>query len=228
MAASSPQSATASSRPTLIYILGAPGADKGSLCAPLSEQLANVWHLSTGDYLRSILVQDPSQDISQSFGGLDRDMSSRLMQQRQLLPSETIVSIVDTALRAISGVASDHGVHSPIILVDGFPRSLEADVMADACWGAAHRVLFFDCPRQLTEARFLNRRRSTDDSVEIFRTRCDEFERLNGDILAMYSGIVVRVNTETDNGETWDGLPDRVSVLMESLGATKRDTSHEM
>ena len=114
------------------------------------------------------------------------------------------------------------------MLVDGFPRSLESASLADARWDAPRVVLFFDCPRELAEARFLNRKRSSDDSVEIFRRRYDEFEELNVEIMESYSDIVVRVNTTTGmHGETWDRLHDRVSALMEELGGTKVGTSHE-
>ena len=200
MAAPMLQPTKQSSMPSLIYILGGPGVGKGSLCTPLPKEFTNVYHLSVGDHLRDLQAQDSSQSTPQSFGGLDYETFSTLMQQRQLLPTETIVSIVDTALRVIADTAAASGVSNPIVLVDGFPRSVESASLA----------------------RFLNRQRSSDDSVKIFRMRFDEFEKLNGEILEMYSDIVLRVNTTTEtHGETWDGLRGKVGVLMEELGGTK-------
>jgi adenylate kinase family enzyme len=149
------------------------------------------------------------------------------MQQRQLLPTENIISIVGAALRAISNTATARGIRSPIVLVDGFPRSLESAASADAHWGPPFRVLFFDCPRELAEARFLKRRRSADDSAEVFRKRYDEFERLNGEIMEIYKDIVVRVDTETEIDESWEGLHDGVSEFMEELGGIKGGAKHE-
>jgi adenylate kinase family enzyme len=149
------------------------------------------------------------------------------MQQRQLLPTETIVTIVGAALRAISNAAAASGLRNPIILVDGFPRSLESAAMADARWGAPQTVLFFDCPRELAEVRFLKRKRSVDDNVEIFRKRYNEFERLKGEIMEMYKDTVARVDTETGIDESWEGLHDSVSELMEQLGGIKGGVSHE-
>ena len=225
MAATVPQPIIWSSKPALIYILGGPGVGKGSLCIPLPKQFTNVYHLSVGDHLRDLLTQDSSPSTSQSFGGLDHGTFSTLMQQRQLLPTETIVSIVENALGTIANTAAASGVSNQIVLVDGFPRSLESAVLANARWGMPRHVLFFDCPRELAEARFLNRKRSSDDSEEVFRMRHDEFERLNGEIMAMYGDIVVRVCTETGIGETWDGLHDRISALMKELGGTKSGVS---
>jgi len=221
MAALVPQPTIGPSKPALIYILGGPGVGKGSLCTPLPKQFTNIYHLSVGDHLRELLAQDSSTSTTQSFGGLDHGTFSMLMQQRQLLPTETIVSIVENALSAIANTAAASGISNPIILVDGFPRSLESAALANARWGMPRNVLFFDCPRELAEARFLNRKRSSDDSAEVFQKRYDEFERLNGEIMEMYGDIVVRVDTETRMGETWDGLHGRVSVLMEELGGTK-------
>lgn len=124
MAAPVSQSITGSSKAALIYILGGPGVGKGSLCTPLTKQFANFYHLSVGDHLRDLLTQDSSPNTSQVFGGLDHATFSTLMQQRQLLPTETIVSIVESALGAISKTAAANEVSHPIILVDGFPRSL--------------------------------------------------------------------------------------------------------
>lgn len=82
-------------------------------------------------------------------------------------------------------------------------------------------VIFFESHRELAEARFLNHKRSLDDSVEIFQVGYDGFERLNGEIMEIYSDIILRVNTTAGMGETWDGLHDRVSALMEKLSGIK-------
>ena len=214
MAATMLQPTTGLSKPSLIYILGGPGVGKGSLCTPLPQQFTNVYHISVGDHLRELMAQNSSQTTPQPLGGLDHETFVTLMQQRQLLPTETIVSIVGAALRAISNAAAASEISNPIVLVDGFPRSLESAVLADARWGPPQAVLFFDCPRKLAEARFLKRRRSTDDSVEVFRKRYEEFERLNGEIMTMYKDVVVRVDTETGIDESWECLHDRVSELM--------------
>ena len=227
MASPMPQPSTKPSKPRLIYILGGPGVGKGSLSVPLANQFTNVYHLSVGDHLRDLLTQDNSQSTSQSLGGLEYEAFSTLMQQRQLLPTETIVSIVDAALKSIYDTASASKVSKPIILVDGFPRSRESAVLADARWGAPHLALLFHCPREQAEARFLTCGRSADDSAEVFRKRYDEFERLNGEVVDMYRDTLIRVDTETLPWESWDRLHDKVGQLMKDLGGTESKVSHE-
>lgn len=48
----SPLDASAAKKPSIIYILGAPGAGKGTLCSSFTQHYANVYHLSIGDHLR--------------------------------------------------------------------------------------------------------------------------------------------------------------------------------
>jgi UMP-CMP kinase len=204
-------------KPTLIYVIGAPGAGKGTLCTLLAKCFTNIHHLSVGDHLRSLL----ELNAQQTFGGLPAEQLSRLLQLRSLLPPGTIISIIDDAVKAI-GKAAEGNSETQIVLVDGFPRTPGSAPLAQLEWGDPKMVLFFDCPRALAEARFIERRRAEDDSVEVFRGRYDEFERLNKPILEFYGDKVVRIGTETDTEVTWETLKGRVRGLLDELGASER------
>jgi UMP-CMP kinase len=204
-------------KPTLIYVIGAPGAGKGTLCALLAKNFTNIHHLSVGDHLRRLL----ELNAEQTFGGLPAEQISRLLQLRSLLPPGTIISIIDDAVKAI-GKAAEGNSETQIVLVDGFPRTPGSAPLAQLEWGDPKMVLFFDCPRALAEARFIEHRRAEDDSVEVFRGRYDEFERLNKPILEFYGDKVVRIGTETDTEVTWETLKGRVRGLLSELGASER------
>lgn len=189
---------------TIIYVLGAPGAGKGTICPLLAQNYANTYHLSIGDHLRSLLDLEPSTTTAATFGGLGRSDFSTRMQRRELLPAKTLISIATNAINSIVQRASTDCVNKPTILVDGFPRSLESAKLADDALGAPHKVLFFDLPREIAEARFLDRKRSADDGRDVFAMRYAEFERLNGLIIERYSDRVVRVGTELGTENTWE------------------------
>lgn len=148
------------------------------------------------------------------------------MQEHKLLPADAIVAITAQAVRDIVEAAADGGgQQQATILLDGFPRSADAAEWALRSWGAPTAVLFFDCPRMLAEVRFLQRRRSADDSVEVFRARYDEFAKLNGELLAKYGDNVVQIGTETESDETWERLQaqmERVAQRAWSNGEHKR------
>ncbi|KAM0694650.1 hypothetical protein Q7P36_005006 [Cladosporium allicinum] len=204
-------------KPTLIYVIGAPGAGKGTLCALLTKHFTNIHNLSVGDHLRGLL----ELNAQQTFGGLPAEQLRRLLQLRSLLPPATVVSIVDDAVKAIGKATADES-ETPTVLVDGFPRDPKSAPPAKLKWGDPSMVLFFDCPRALAEVRFLERRRAEDDSVEVFRGRYDEFELLNEPILKFYGDKVVRIGTESDTEVTWETLKGRVRGLLGELGASER------
>jgi adenylate kinase family enzyme len=205
-------------KPTIIYVVGAPGAGKGTLCARLAKHYTNIHHLSVGDHLRSLIKLNDQH----TFCGLSVGQLRAQLQLRSLLPPATIVAIVDEAVNNIHKTAADDAGTS-IVLVDGFPRDPKSIPLAQPKSGDPVRVLFFDCPRDLAEARFLERRRSADDSVEIFRGRYDEFERLNKPILEFYVDKVVRVGTDTDTEVTWENLMAEVGGFLGELGAIERE-----
>lgn len=214
----SSQSPIFSNSPTsqsLIYVLGAPGAGKGTLCKLLASTYKNIHHLSMGDHLRSLISQtSPTQT---SLGGMDHAEVSARLQRHELLPANTIVAITRKAIEDIienlpSTPNDSPGNHT--ILIDGFPRSPESAKIADITFGKPDKVLFFDCPREIAEERFLKRRRSVDDGVEVFARRYAEFERLNGDILGLYGGWIVRVGTDGETEESWEILKGIVGGIV--------------
>jgi len=206
-------------KPSLIYVIGAPGAGKGTLCTLLAKHFTNIHHLSVGDHLRSLL----ELNAQQTFGGLPAEELGKLLQLRSLLPPATIISIIDDAVNNIRKAAAG-GSGVPIILVDGFPRCPESAPLAQLKWGAPSKVLYFDCPRAVAEARFSERRRSEDDSVEVFRQRYDEFEPLNGHVVEFYGDKAMRIGTETSTEMTWEILMAAVRGLLGELGASESET----
>lgn len=221
----SPHPTEETPKPPFIYILGAPGAGKGTLCALLAKHFTNIHHFSVGDHLRALQTLEPAQITEQTFGGLAFEEFDKLMQERTSLQAENIIAIVDTALHDIARKASDSGTGLLVVLIDGFPRSPESAELANYSWGLPKTVFFFDCPRHLAEQRFLSRKRSVDDSVEIFRARYDKFEDLNGGIMELYGEAVVRVGTETGTEDTWEVLKTVASGLLKGLGSVERTES---
>lgn len=217
-----PQSSTSNKSPTspyLIYVLGAPGAGKGTLCTLLAKTYKNIHHISLGDHLRSLLSPEALLTASpETFGGLDYVDFSARMQRRELLPATNIVAITRKAVEnLISSIPSGEKGMKQIVLIDGFPRSPSSAQLADITLGRPAKVLSFDCPREIAQERFLKRRRSVDDGLEVFETRCDEFERLNGEILGLYGEVVFRVGTEKGVEETWEALRGDVGGILEGV-----------
>ncbi|RSL83733.1 hypothetical protein CDV31_016797 [Fusarium ambrosium] len=187
---------------TVIFVLGAPGAGKGTLCKRLARDYG-FRHLSVGDLLRAVVkAPDANQAVVDC------------VQKGELLGSDLLMSILKPQVQNANDTRP--------ILLDGFPRQLDQAKLFEDVYGHAHLVLFFDCPRNLAEERVVTRQAGRDgDDMDTFRRRYGEFLQLNPPVLAHYAagGRLVIVNTSTDTETTY-------AKLMEILLAEERWTWH--
>lgn len=106
----------------IFILLGPPGAGKGTVASRLVP-LMEAEHLSTGDLLRSAALDRESS--------LGRQVAS-LMSRGELVPDQTMTSILGHALRRLSAEK---------ILLDGFPRTtVQARMLEEELAGINGRV----------------------------------------------------------------------------------------
>jgi UMP-CMP kinase len=146
-----------SSKPKVLFVLGGPGAGKGTQCTKLSEEYG-LSHISAGDCLREEVASGSSMGA----------MISGYIKEGKIVP----VSVtVDLLRKKIENTACNR------FLIDGFPRNAENmqgwnDVMSDVC--DLEGVMFIDCPEEKMEKRLLSRGLTsgrTDDNIESARKR---------------------------------------------------------
>lgn len=168
-------------RLTLIEpISGAPGSGKGTLCRKLCTSYGYA-HLSVGDHLRE-LVNSKSEVLGD-------DMMHRI-ERCELLHVDDLLPILQTAIRRLETDGAG------VILMDGFPRRIEQLKVKGGDTLRPHLVLFFDCPRDIAEKRYLTRALPGRDSdLKVFTRRYEEFARMNPPLVQEYaeSGILLTV-----------------------------------
>lgn len=96
-----------------------------------------------------------------------------------------------------------------ILLLDGFPRDISQIKLTGMSDDDDEKeeegleflqpdlVLFFDCPGEIAQRRYLSRGiPGRDVDVNIFERRFEEFERLNGEVVEEFEkrGILIRVS----------------------------------
>lgn len=95
-----------------------------------------------------------------------------------------------------------------ILLLDGFPRDISQIKLTGMSDDDDEKeegveflqpdlVLFFDCPGEIAQRRYLSRGLpGRDVDVRIFERRFEEFERLNGEVVEEFEkrGILIRVS----------------------------------
>lgn len=140
----------------VIFVLGGPGAGKGTQCERLVEQFDFV-HLSAGDLLREERARPES-----AVG----DVIRKHIREGTIVPMEITTSLLQTAMQA--------AMPKKKFLIDGFPRNIEQGIAFEeqVCPGRA--VLFFDCKEDVLIERLLGRGLSSgrdDDNIESIRKR---------------------------------------------------------
>ncbi|KAL7542719.1 hypothetical protein ACHAWF_007232 [Thalassiosira exigua] len=161
----------------VVFVLGGPGAGKGTQCELLSKNLG--WaHLSAGDLLRAERKKEGSELA---------DVINANISAGKIVPSEITVTLIKNAmeeLRAEKGQTK--------FLIDGFPRS-EGNVNA---WkevvgekANVESVLFFECPEDILTSRLLERAKTSgrvDDSIDVIRKRFVTYRDESMPIIEMY------------------------------------------
>lgn len=179
--------------PEVVFVLGAPGAGKGTQCSLISNEFGFV-HLSAGDLLR-----EERQRPGSEYG----EMIEEKIRNGEIVPVEVTCSLIHKAMLK-SGKTQ--------FLIDGFPRNKDnlegwQKVMSDKA--KLLFVLFFECSRELCTQRCLNRGAAgsgrSDDNLESLKKRFNTYLNDTMPIIEHYDaqGLVRRVNSENPPEEVF-------------------------
>lgn len=152
--------------PNVVFVLGGPGAGKGTMCELAESQLG--WtHLSTGDLLRA----------KREAGGPMAEVIEKHIAVGQLAPDDIVVKLLAEEMERVTRTTGRTN-----FLLDGFPRSLSN---MEAWYGIFGReaelpkMLYFECPYDVLEKRILGRAKYSgrgDDNIEVVKIRFDTFK----------------------------------------------------
>ncbi|CAE7617867.1 CMPK, partial [Symbiodinium pilosum] len=181
-------------KPAVVFVLGGPGAGKGTQCARISETFGYL-HLSAGDLLREERSRPGSE-----YG----ELIQNYIKEGQLVPVEITVKLIKQAMEK-------HGWAQGKFLIDGFPRSFDnmdgwSRVMGDAV--DVQFALFFDCSEAVMEARILERGKTSgraDDNAEAIRKRLRTFKEESMPVVEHLKskGLLRQVQCEKAVEEVW-------------------------
>lgn len=156
------------------FVLGGPGAGKGTQCAKIVEKFGYV-HLSAGDLLREERAK-PGSEYGELIEGHIKNGT--------IVPVEITCSLLERAMKN-SGKEN--------FLIDGFPRNqnnLEGwnKQMGDKV--NLKFVLFFKCPLEVCTQRCLDRGAAgsgrSDDNMESLKKRFDTYMNATMPIINHY------------------------------------------
>ncbi|KAJ6446250.1 uridylate kinase [Purpureocillium lavendulum] len=192
---------------TVIFVLGGPGAGKGTQCANLVSK-HGFTHLSAGDLLRAEQERPGSQ-----FGDLIRDY----IKNGLIVPMEVTVQLLENAM---TDALAKGGSSKGRFLIDGFPRKMDQAHKFEEAVCPAKLVLFYDCPEDVMEKRLLERGKTSgrsDDNAESIRKRFRTFIETSMPVVDYYEkeGKVIKVDATAAPDKVFANTEKR---LTERLG----------
>jgi UMP-CMP kinase len=170
---------------TVLFVLGGPGAGKGTQCANLVRDY-NFTHLSAGDLLRAEQQREGSE-----FGDLIRNY----IKDGLIVPMEVTIQLLENAMQ---DVVSKEPSKKGKFLIDGFPRKMDQALKFEEAVCPSKFVLFFDCPEAEMQRRLLERGKTsgrTDDNAESIQKRFKVFVETSMPVVDYFEadGRVVKV-----------------------------------
>lgn len=190
-------------KPKVIFVLGGPGAGKGTQCSKIVQRFDFV-HLSAGDLLREERAREGSE-----VGALIEDY----IRNGKIVPVEVTCSLLEAAMKKS---------HKNKFLIDGFPRNQDN---LDG-WNKQMSekvdfkfVLFFNCSEEVCVNRCLSRGQSgsgrSDDNMESLKKRIQTYNNDSLPIIKHFEGIgkVKQIDASPSSDEVFSKVEE---VFIES------------
>ncbi|KAF9969555.1 hypothetical protein BGZ73_008052 [Actinomortierella ambigua] len=158
---------------TVVFVLGGPGAGKGTQCANLVRDFGFV-HLSAGDLLRAEQERPGSQ-----YG----ELIKTYIKEGKIVPHIVTIALLENAMLE-SGQKR--------FLIDGFPRKMDQALEFERVVVPSKFILFFECPEEVMLQRLLKRGETSgrsDDNIESIRKRFRTFTETSMPVIDHYSSL---------------------------------------
>jgi len=187
---------------TVVYILGGPGAGKGTQSAHLVSDYGFT-HLSAGDLLREEQGREGSE-----YGELIKSY----IKEGLIVPMEVTVKLLENAMRA---KLDNDGKGR--FLIDGFPRKMDQAMFFEQAVCPSACTVFLDCPEEVMRKRLLHRGLTSgraDDNEESIVKRFRTFVETSMPVVNYFEeeDRVVKVGADKEEGEVYAGV---IKVLAE-------------
>lgn len=147
---------------SVIFVLGGPGAGKGTQCSLLVKEQGFV-HLSAGDLLRA-----EQQRKGSKYG----ELIAQYIKEGTIVPQEITIALLEQAIK------DKYSTGATRFLVDGFPRKMDQALTFEQQIAKSSFTLFFECPENVMLDRLLERGKTsgrTDDNIESIKKRFRTF-----------------------------------------------------
>lgn len=195
----------------VVYVLGGPGAGKGTQCHRLVEEF-RFEHLSAGDLLRE---EQNKKDSPYA------QMIQTYIREGIIVPMEVTIKLLENSMKkALESRAGEPGWEDGRgrFLIDGFPRKMDQALKFDETVCLASLVLYFDCDEDTMLKRLLERGKTSgreDDNVESIKKRFVVYKEQTKPVIEHYGkvGKVATVDSKPSVDVVYGNARQAVSLL---------------
>jgi adenylate kinase family enzyme len=189
----------------VVFCVGGPGSGKGTICGALCKQSPNLKHVSSGDLLRKEIAKGSELGL----------MVQKKIENGELISASIVMGLLESMVSSSS---------SSVILLDGFPRSMENVHDFLSLYQNVESILYFQCGDEEMIRRIVERgKRSgrSDDNAETAKKRIAVFKEQSTEPIKYVEELgVPRINVDT-----LQSIEHNVSKLLEiPLFAPERKT----
>lgn len=188
---------------SVVFVLGGPGAGKGTQCAKLVNDYHFV-HLSAGDLLRAERQREGSK-----YG----ELISHYIKEGLIVPQEVTVALLKQA------ITDNYQKGNTKFLVDGFPRKMDQAITFEEQIVPSKFTLFFDCPENVMLERLLERGKTSgrdDDNIESIKKRFRTFIETSMPVVEYFEKLskVVKVSCNHPVDEVYKEVQAAVEEMI--------------
>lgn len=184
----------------VIFVVGGPGAGKGTQCSRIVKKYG-FCHLSSGDLLRAEIASG----------------STRGKQLREIMKDGKLVAL-DFVLQLLKEAMISKLPQTKCFLIDGYPREMEQGLRFELEITECSSVLYFEVSDEILKARLLDRGKISDridDNEKAIGKRLKTFHNQTQPVINYYTqkGKVCKIKA----GGTVDEVFKQVQVFMNSV-----------
>lgn len=191
---------------TLIGMLGRPGCGKGTQCRWLAQTFA-IEQISIGEVLRAEMDREGSQ-----YAATIREN----MLAGTVGPKEVTIPLLKSHVVAASAAGAK------VLVLDGFPRTLDQLESFEDVVGRLDFVILLDCSADMIFDRLLPRGRF-DDNVDNIRRRLLTFDTTTAKVIHEFT-VQGRIKI-VDAARPVERVSDQLASIFDSLDAARREHS---
>lgn len=184
----------------IVFVLGGPGAGKGTQCELVEKNFKGWTHLSAGDLLRAERKQG---------GSLGEQINAKIA-AGQLVPASITVGCLEKGM--LQAYERDGCTK---FLIDGFPRNQDNVTVWEQQMPRHHVecILYFDCPEEVLVGRLLERGQTSgrnDDNLDVIRKRFRTFQQESLPIVEFYEaqGKVKRIPSDQSVEQVYNAVQE--------------------